>query len=476
MLKSKTKIIFLAIIFFGIFGLANSSQAADIMVSPLGVGAKTGIDWNNTADWSTLTFARGNTYYISGGVYGGRSITTAVSDTDRINIVKATTGVHGTDVGWVSSLANQAVFSVQGNDFNLGRSYITFDGITGDGSVGGVGGPGADENNYGFKIVPANCSNTALQHGLMQAPFSATVNLDNIIIRHIAFVQCAPENQITNQGYVGLKSTMYNSTYLKTNFIVDYNLFKNGSTNLHSTVSGTGSEVGYNYFSNNTCPTSCQQISNGGGEANVSYHHNIFLDSIWAVMGVHGTNNRNGLVYNNIVSCTENANTGAIALDSVSPRRTLDVILNWKIYNNTTANCQGGSIGDGWFAPGNLSDVNAYKSLAYNNIFWGVKNCNFTNQNGVSDAVEQNSNYYSGCTNITAGDTNPQITTSDPFVNSAAYNYALSGHTSAGVNLSNYFTADFVDAARSYWDRGAFEYISGGDTISPAPPSGLVVN
>lgn len=48
-----------------------------------------------------------------------------------------------------------------------------------------------------------------------------------------------------------------------------------------------------------------------------------------------------------------------------------------------------------------------------------------------------------------------------------------------GTDLSAYFTTDMLGVSRpqrSAWDIGAYEYVPGGDTTPPAPPTGLAVN
>ena len=64
------------------------------------------------------------------------------------------------------------------------------------------------------------------------------------------------------------------------------------------------------------------------------------------------------------------------------------------------------------------------------------------------------------------------------FVNYAGGNYRLAAPTSAGETLQTPFNSDLSGAIRGadgVWDRGAFEYGSGGPLPPPNPPTALRV-
>src|SRR5688572_14963159 len=56
---------------------ALSVNAATICVGPSATGNGSGADWNNQAAWGSISFARGNTYYLADGSYSGKTFTTA---------------------------------------------------------------------------------------------------------------------------------------------------------------------------------------------------------------------------------------------------------------------------------------------------------------------------------------------------------------------------------------------------------------
>src|SRR5205807_6115135 len=53
------------------FGTA--AQAACHVVTPSGSGDGSGRDWNNAINWNTISFIRGDTYYLRTGAYGSKS-------------------------------------------------------------------------------------------------------------------------------------------------------------------------------------------------------------------------------------------------------------------------------------------------------------------------------------------------------------------------------------------------------------------
>lgn len=132
----------------------NISDAANICVGPSATGDGSGSDWGNVKAWSS-TPARGDTWYLRDGNYSYKNFNTPASGTTLITIKKATATDHATDVGWASTMANQAVFSVSSNPNNsvivFNSSYWVFDGQTG-------GGPGGWTTGFGFKIDDSNAS------------------------------------------------------------------------------------------------------------------------------------------------------------------------------------------------------------------------------------------------------------------------------------------------------------------------------
>ena len=108
-----------------------------------------GSDWASACSGFTGSCAigslvRGDTYYVGNGTItsGATTWNTADSGTSVITIKKATVADHGTDTGWSSTYAGQAVFNQRNT---ISTDYWTFDGVSGDYDTGGVG-------SYGFQF------------------------------------------------------------------------------------------------------------------------------------------------------------------------------------------------------------------------------------------------------------------------------------------------------------------------------------
>ena len=84
--NSKLNILFLIILFFGIFGLASSSEAANRYVRQGATGSPNGIDWTNAYTALPATLTRGDTYYIADGTYSSYTFDDAISGTTYITI------------------------------------------------------------------------------------------------------------------------------------------------------------------------------------------------------------------------------------------------------------------------------------------------------------------------------------------------------------------------------------------------------
>lgn len=108
-----------------------SAYGAVICVGPSATGNGSGNDWNNQAAWGSVSFARGNTYYLADGTYGGKTFSTAASGSTYITIKKATIGDAAVEgiAGWNSALGDgQASFT---GVCEFTSSYWVFNGVKG---------------------------------------------------------------------------------------------------------------------------------------------------------------------------------------------------------------------------------------------------------------------------------------------------------------------------------------------------------
>ena len=456
--KSQFKILFLAIIFFGVFGLAKSSQAANVYVREGAAGANNGSDWTNAFtelpyhyyfDNYISDVARGNTYYIADGNYPSYTVNTAVSGTSAITIKKATAANHGTDTGWNSSYGDgQAIFDPQ---FNIAVSYVTFDGVVGSGS---------DADSYGFRIAtPTNCNQNST---MFTFPNDYQATFYNITVSHVALVNCnIPSETYDNRGLYSQSANAYNMT-------LSYSYIYGNSCNflLRNWHGGT---ITHNFFEHNwsTAAFHGEQVSPGSC-SDITFAYNTLKDSFVGGVGFHVGNNDGWKVYNNLAYNTD-ARGVAMGIYGTAddPQQ---VVTNSTFHHNTTANIIGSGYGSGiqFAGNGNLGNT------AYNNIFY---NCAYPNIYGGDMAHDYNAFY--NCTNVSTSETHIQQSAGDPFVNSVAANFHLSAATIAGMVLSSPYNIDYDGIARGFdglWDRGAYEYASGGDTTPPAAPSGLAVS
>ncbi len=456
------KYIFLAVVtisfFFGLVQMSIAS-AANVCVGPSPSGNGSGSDWNNIAEWSTVTLTRGNTYYLQDGTYGNKILSTAISGQTYIYIKKATVSAHGTDTGW-SSIYGDGVATFDTASLTITSDYWDIDGVTG-------GGPGNWKT--GFGIAFTSVAGADLEY----------INLDGrsyIFIHHISFVQVG-DTTVYNSGASAFYAanpiaTISNSTF---EYLYFDNLgrlpfmFRNGSNNI----------IQYNY-SGDVCgmsvhnPNDHCEVLVSWGMSQVDFRYN-YLDESPSTGGYVMNNlaSTDVRIYGNIfntgnpISC----NTGSCT--------------DWVIVNNTFVRTGSGPMqGDGT-----------------------VRNLIMSN-NIVFDAITAWIGSYAWLSRVkgscTSGaDENTNVTvrmpyncdlyyeTVDPFVNSLGHlpedfllTAPLIGWPGTDVcaldscNSTKKFNYDMFGAVRGgdgVWDRGAIEYVQAGDKIAPAAPTGLVV-
>jgi hypothetical protein len=408
---------------------------------------------------------------LASGTYGGRIISTAASSTNRINIIKATAASHITDTGWIPGMADQAVFNLPYNArVEINTSYVTLDGMTGEGADAGINGSGSDQSTYGFKFQNDNCALITDNDTLLAAPWWGfdTTDFHSIKISHAAFVSCG-------SSYLHYQVPIY-SNPKSGDFELSHCYLVGGTSNLLTRNWSAGSEIQHNYFGYNwydSIRQSCQQMSNGGDD-DIDMSNNIYLNSGEYINGVHGGSDGRGgtynayrwKIYNNIFyggQCTVgNA-------DSVNP----DTVINWEVHHNTFINCT--PIGaNGPFFVGTLTDAATQKSYAYNNLFYNIGNPRLDNYAYTAGAIIHDYNAYINVTGTKTTETNWYVASGDPFVNLAGGNYHLATALS-GTTLASPFNADYNGLHRILFSQGAYEYVSS-DTTPPAAPSGLSVS
>ncbi len=93
-------------------------------------GASDGSDWTNA--WTELPaiLERGHRYYVADGAYPGNTFDDAASGTTTITVQKATSGDHGTEVGWDPAYGDG---TAQFGPLSVTASYVIIDGNSGRG-------------------------------------------------------------------------------------------------------------------------------------------------------------------------------------------------------------------------------------------------------------------------------------------------------------------------------------------------------
>ena len=438
--NSKLNILFLIILFFGIFGLASSSEAANRYVRQGATGLANGTDWTNAYTALPATLTRGDTYYIADGTYAGYRFDDTLSGSTLVTIKKATIADHGTNTGWNDTYGDdQAEFGYTyfGND-SVNTGYYLIDGVTG-------GGPTNWTGNLGFKFSRINAraesstkSNITIKHSDIDGGASTSngnrpidMSQINTLTISYSYIHNAGDDVIT------MLST--------SNFTVEYSKFA------------------FSYESATYHPDLVQGY--GGPYSNIIFRYNYIYDVdgtyLW---GVHDNNTANGYeIYGNIIVFTNRpSNTSDGIVGDLNGNGTIN---NLKFYNNTITGDFNYNVGFGPIVGSN--------NVAYNNLWVKLSG---TGGFGSISSVTHNYNSFYNLTH--SGEENRS---GNPFTNSGNENFTLSGVTTAGTTLPNPYNVDMfgnVRGADGTWDRGAYEYLASGppttDTVSPSIPANLI--
>lgn len=398
-------------------------------------GSADGSDWTNA--WTSIPspLIRDHVYFIADGSYGTYTFDDAVSGTDAIYIVKATSDDHGTETGWDSSYGDgQALFT---GIIYMSASYMTIDGQNG-------GGYDSWDSGHGIKIQTGTTRNI---------DFGAAVS--NVILTHL---------EIEGLGrYSETSDRLINSTYYLTDCTISYCYLHDVEGVMLLTVGSDGLLIERNYFYANGANDDLnhREAWSAQDEDNFVFRFNWLHDiSNTAFLGfVNGTGTTsNAAIYGNVFSQTE-SDAGVSNLIAVGSNDTL-LAENWLVYNNTVVNV----VGTGLHIYYSDGDSGCY---AYNNMF--VNNT----VNGIGIVGTKDYNFYYGNERAGVGDidstaasgqANAQIGTSNPMTDSDNNDFTLLSATNAGYTLSSPYNTDMTGTIRGVdgtWDMGAFE-LNGG--------------
>jgi hypothetical protein len=411
-------------------------------------------NWNtaNACDDLPATLVRGAYYLVATGTYAGKTLSTANSGTTAITIQGATASSHGTSTGWVNSYsvaaADGGAQAIWGNH-TATTDYWTFDGAVGGLADSSLSSQAATRSTYGFAV-------TQTVAGAVDAAFyinTSSSSRTNITIKHVAFK--APGTFATTDE-TAIRNTIGSNKNL--NLWAYSNLFDQFQGDFVSEGSGgsvTGWLIEYNYILNH--------FSN-------SAHHG---ESVNANNDIVSPTIR----YNRFVGASGTGSTGCITANNAaltSPAiygnvfKSL-VVTNGIITSTSTGTMSGALVYNNTFDSnsdpfdGTVNWVNtspAGSATSYNNLIY--------NQTGNVDGTHDY-NYYVSLTNGLPTETNRQTASGDPFVSRATGDYHLAAASNAGTTLASPYTLDPLGNTRGAdgtWDRGAYEFCSGGCTFA----------
>ncbi len=438
-------------------GLAN---AANWHVRSGATGSNNGSNWSDA--WTTLpgTLARGDTYYIADGSYGGYTFNDSESGSTYVFIKKATGSDHGTATGWSSDYGD-GVATFNGTlEFDTG--YYDLDGVTG-------GGPGNWDSGHGF-LIDHDGSEEGID--VFTSPSNPVVG---VRIRHFEIRGSGPDDAGGGNDGISLAFNSGCGSSRHNDWLIEYSyIWYQGRVNIFSRCV---SDVTLQYsklFYNESYPAEhAEAISHVLGDDWV-IRYNWFEDA-------DGT----GFVINERADGWEYyGNVFLISAAYPRPGQSIDidqgVITDWtsdpsdysnfKIYNNTIVDLHTPSNDNMGFEARNTASGGYSGVTAYNNLCYG--NPDFV----ISSRFTSDYNWFYGCGS--QNEPNGQYGLGDPFTDIFNHDFTLRAPTDAGIITS--FNVDMVCMPRGaddVFDRGAFEFNNefSFDIIPPMPPTNLNV-
>jgi hypothetical protein len=438
--------------------------AANIAVGPTATGNGSGTDWNNVAQWSSVSPVRGNTYYLRAGTYGGKTVSTAASGTTPITIKKcaAGEGICTSLPGWQDSMGSaEAVFT---DSLWVNTSYWVIDGTTG-------GGPGSWKSGHGFKWTSPAGTNIAYVR--------LADGVSNIVVRHVKFEQVGNVD-VSRVGGTGIydAGSLYASTF-------EYLYFENLGALPWFLRTGSGNIFQYNY-SGHIC-----------GISIADYTQHCEAVVIHAMNDIHFRWNfimespsSGGFVKNETTSVDAVRIYGNVFGNGFPINCNWGPCTNWRIFNNTFYNLSSGPVG----GDGAYTNLYLQNNVIYNATFTsglpGTHDYNWyskvtTGSCSMNPAPHENvtKNYPNACDKI--GDTqNPFVNPSGTSPEDWRLTAPIAGWPGVdvctldpctGENKYNLDAFGVERGAGGAWSLGAYEFASGTPTSLASPTNLRVV-
>jgi hypothetical protein len=396
-----------------LIGGAISAIGANICVGPTATGNGNGSDWANQAAWSSVSFVRGNTYYLADGNYSSKTLSTAASGSTLITIKKAIESDHGPTGGWNSAYGDgQAVIA---NSLSISTSNWLIDGQVRDEA------DWWNESAYGIAVI-----RTTDGSAVTIANFNpAAVN--NVTLRCVYILLPYGAGQryaISTENYGGSSP--------------------NGTGHVFTRMLCRGGNQHW-FVRNSHAPIIEYSASEKTG-GNATWHG----ENINLYYNPHNTIIRFNK-FRDSFTTYGNGGTAIIAIQHTDGH---------EIYGNTFYKC--------YASDGTLGFIgnNGRNIKVYNNTFaGGTGNNNITlNTSALNGNIAQN-NLWVACSSsqAQAGTADNNTSTSDTgiFVNYSAGDLRLAVPTAAGAALNSPYNLDMLGKTRGAdgtFDRGAYEF------------------
>jgi len=489
-------------------GSGGCDGAGNCYIYASATGSGTGANWTNAYTGfgtgahqiNPAAMTRGVIYWIAAGNYGGVNFSTPDSGTSVITLEGATIANHGPAGDWNNSYAGQALFGessvssdywifngqTRGSDWQSGYMLKFWNQSDASGAAVYIGG----NSHLTFQYVEMEGTGAGFPNNTATSDRCGTDNCG--VWADNAIYETAPaSNLYVGYGYehhtgntqfqmnvTGAGGSVNNDTTWEYNWISYNHTGQNGQHDEAYSLYGSNVIIRYNVFQD-ICGSGLITTA-GAGQPSLSnwdvYGNLFFWDSTYAALNgqyslatidnavldflgesmsgyIHFYNNTMEGFYNAVTDANDSA-FSTLAISGVSG--------------------SGGSIGS--------PTVQIYNNLWYGSAYATGDYSPYCSVVTGATCTQDYDAFYQG--GVPSGDfhnpteTHAQTVTgnANPFINSGVgtiAGFALQAATSAGIALPAPYNIDMLGNTRGadgVWDRGAYEYCSGGNCLQAPPP------